>query len=58
MKSPGRDKALSGRLPVGIRSASGRVKNISAKSDTTRLHSKAVGLSKKLLFRQGRIKKP
>ncbi|WP_214040666.1 hypothetical protein [Photorhabdus akhurstii] len=58
MKSPGRDKALSGRLLVGIRSASGRVTNISAKSDTARLHSKAVGFSKKLLFRQDRIKKP
>ncbi|WP_214069400.1 hypothetical protein [Photorhabdus hainanensis] len=46
MKSPGRGKALSGRPLVGIRSASGRVKNISAKSDTARLHSKAVGLSK------------
>ncbi|WP_387468228.1 hypothetical protein ACSLVK_04555 [Photorhabdus tasmaniensis] len=58
MKSSGRGKTLSGRLLVGIRSARGRVKNISAKSDTTRLHSKAVGLSKKLLFRQDRIKKP
>ncbi|WP_323840767.1 hypothetical protein [Photorhabdus africana] len=58
MKSSGRGKTLSSRLLVGIRSARGRVKNISTKSDTARLHSKAVGFSKKSLFRQDRIKKP
>ncbi|WP_387468199.1 hypothetical protein [Photorhabdus sp. RM323S] len=58
MKSSGRGKTLSGHLLVGVRSAGGRVTGISAKSGTTRLHSKVVGFSKKSLFRQDRIKKP
>ncbi|WP_387692971.1 hypothetical protein [Photorhabdus sp. RM71S] len=56
MKSSGRGKALNGRLPVGIRSARGRVNRISAKAGTTRLHNKTVGFSEKSLFRQDRIK--
>ncbi|MGV8005271.1 hypothetical protein [Photorhabdus bodei] len=52
MTGSSRGKRISGRPSVGAWSAGGRIRKISAKAGTTRLHGKAVGQHQKTQFRE------